>query len=114
MLSESDKSADHETCSSDRGPFHCVRFASVRSVTAALSGESGAAIWRRSDRDRKGFDPTFCKTSARYSAKVRAVLAARPRHFACVTGAFSPLFPELIIAIETRGGGNGGGGSRAT
>jgi hypothetical protein len=79
MLSESDKSADHEMCSSDHGRFHCVRFASVRSVTTALSGESSAAIWRRSDRDRKGFDPTFSKTSACYSAKVRAVSAARRR-----------------------------------
>ena len=79
MLSESDKSADHEMCSSDRGRFHCVRFASDRSVTTALSSESGAAIWRRSDRDRKGFDPTFYKTSACYSAKVRAVSAVRRR-----------------------------------
>jgi hypothetical protein len=80
MLSESDKSADHEMCSSDHGRFHCVRFASVRSVTTALSGEGGAAIWRRSDRDRKGFDSTFYETPACYSAKVRAVSAARRRH----------------------------------
>src|SRR6478752_7326003 len=80
MLSESDKTADHEMCTSDHGPFDCVRFASVRSVTTAYSGESGAAIWGRSDHDRKGFDPTFCKTSACYSAKVRAVSAARRRH----------------------------------
>ena len=80
MLSKSDKTADHEMSTSDHGPFHCVRFASVRSVTTALSGESGAAIWHRSDRDRKGFDPTSCKTSACYSAKVRAVSATRRRH----------------------------------
>ena len=80
MLSEFDKSADHEMCSSNHGRFHCIRFASVRSVTTALSGESGAAIWYRSDRDRKGFDPTFCKTNACYSAKVRAVSAATHRH----------------------------------
>ncbi len=71
MPSESDKRADHEMCSSDHGRLRCVRFASVRSVTTALSGESGTAVWHRSDRDRKGFDPTFCKTSACYSAKVR-------------------------------------------
>jgi hypothetical protein len=58
MLSESDKTADHEMSTSDHGPFYCVRFASVRSVTTTLSGESGAAIWHRSDRDRKGFDST--------------------------------------------------------
>jgi hypothetical protein len=75
MLSESDKTADHEMSTSDHGPFHCVRFASVRSVTTALSCESGAAIWHRSDRDRKGFDPTFCKTSGCYSAKIRACIS---------------------------------------
>jgi len=80
MLSESDKTVDHEMCTSDHGPFHCVRFASVRSVTTAHSGESDAAIWHWSDRDRNGFDPTFCKTSACYGAKVRAGSAARRRH----------------------------------
>ena len=73
MLSESDKTADHEMRSSDHGRFYCVCFARVRSVTTALSGESGAAIWPRSDRNRKGFDPTFCKTSDCYSATVIAV-----------------------------------------
>ena len=92
MLSESDKTADHEMCTSDHGPFHCVRFASVRSVTTTLSGESGAAIWHRSDRDRKGFDPTFCKTSGCYSAKIRAVSATNTEAFACVIKAFSPVF----------------------
>ena len=79
MLSESDKTADHEMCTSDHGPFHCVRFPSVRSVTTALSGESGAAIWHRNDRDRKRFDPTTCKTSSCYSAKVRAASDADSR-----------------------------------
>ena len=98
MLSESDKTADHEMCSSDHCRRYCVRFAGVRSVPTALSGESQPAIWRRSDRDRKGFDPTFCKTSARYSAEeIRAVSAARRRHSACGTGAFSPVFPELVF-----------------
>jgi hypothetical protein len=46
MLSKSDKSADHEMCGSDHGRYDCVRFASVRGVTTALSGESGATIWR--------------------------------------------------------------------
>ena len=91
MLSESDKTADHEMCTNDHGPFHCVRFASVRSVTTTLSGESGAAIWHRSDRDRKGFDPTFCKTSGCYSAKLRAVSATNTEAFACVIKAFSPV-----------------------
>ena len=82
MLSESDKSADHEMCSSDHCRRHCVRFASVRSVPTALSGESQPAIWRRSDRDRKGFDPTLCKTTACYSAKVKAVSATNTEAFA--------------------------------
>jgi hypothetical protein len=77
ILLDFDKSADHEMCSSDHGRFRCVRFTSVRGATTALSSESGAAIWRRSDRDRKGFDPTFRKTSACNSAKVRAVSAAK-------------------------------------
>jgi hypothetical protein len=80
MLSESDKTGDQEMCTSDHGPFHCVRFASVRSLTTAHSGEGDAAIWHRSDRDRKEFDPTFCKTNACYDAKVRAVSVARRRH----------------------------------
>ena len=84
-------------CSSDHRRLHCVRFASVRSVATALSSESQPAIWSRSDRDRKGFDPTFCKKSACYSAKLRAVSAARRRHLACVTGAFS-LFDNLSQA----------------
>ena len=92
MLSESDKTADHEMSTSDHGPFHCVRFASVRSVTTTLSGKSGAAIWHRSDRDRKGFDPTFCKTSGCDTAKVRAVSATNTEAFACVIKAFSLVF----------------------
>jgi hypothetical protein len=91
MLSKSDKTADHEMSTSDHGPFHCVRFASVRSVTTPLSGESGAPIWRRSDRDRKGFDPTFCKTSGCYTAKVRVVSATNTEAFACVIKEFSPV-----------------------
>jgi hypothetical protein len=39
-----DKSANHEVCSSDHSRFHCVRVASIRGVTTAFSGESGAAI----------------------------------------------------------------------
>jgi hypothetical protein len=105
MLSESDNTAEHEMSTSDHGPFHCVRFAGVRSVTTALSGESQPAIWRRSDRDRKGFDPTFCKTSACYSAKVRAVSATNTEAFACVIKAFSPVFPELIISVKQAGAG---------
>jgi hypothetical protein len=46
MLSDSDKTADHEICSSDHGRFHCVRFASIRGLPTAFSGESGAAVWR--------------------------------------------------------------------
>ena len=91
---ESDKTADHEMSISDHGPFHCVRFAGVRSVTTTLSGESGAAIWHRSDRDRKGFDPTFCKTTLWYSAEVIAVSAKNTQALACVTGALSPPLPS--------------------
>jgi len=80
ILPESDKTADHAICSSDYRRLHCVRFASVRSVATAVSSESQPAIWCRSDRDRKPFDPTFCKTNACYSAKVRSVSAARRRH----------------------------------
>jgi len=87
MLLKSDKSADHEVCSSDYGRFHCVRFTSVRGATTALSSESGAAIWQWSDRDRKKSDPTLCKTSACYSAKVSAVSAATCRR--------SPAWQEL-------------------
>jgi hypothetical protein len=101
MVWESDKSADHEMCSSDHGRFHCVRFASVRSVTTALSGESGAAIWRRTDRDRKGFDPTFCKTSACCSAKVSAVSAEKTQALTCVKELSHLCYSELIIAIES-------------
>src|SRR6478736_1377253 len=79
ILSESDKTAEHEMFTSDHGPFHCVRFPSVRGVTTALSGQSGPAIWRRSDGDRNGFDPTGCKTGGCYSAKVRALSATRRR-----------------------------------
>ena len=102
MRSESDKSADHEICSSDHCRFHCVRFASVRSVSTALSGESGAAIWRRTDRDRKGFDPTFCKTSACCSAKVSAVSAAKAQVLTCVTGAFSLAFSQMHHCDQSR------------
>src|SRR4029077_18861327 len=105
MLSESDKTADHEMCTSDHGPFHCVRFASVRSVTATLSGESGAAIWHRSDRHREGFDPAFCKTSGCYTAKVRACISYETQALACVTGAFSPLLPTSPGISRTLGGG---------
>jgi len=106
MLSESDKSADHETCSSDHGRFHRVRFTNVRSVTTALSSESGAPIWHRNDRDRKGFDPTFCKTSACYSAKVNTVSAATRRR-SPASQEDSHSFPQMDIAIKTRGGSEG-------
>ena len=105
MLSKSDKTADHEMSTSDHGPFHCVRFASVRSITAALSGESGAAIWHGSDRHRKGFDPAFCKTSGCYTAKVRARISHETQALACVTGAFSPLLLTSPGTSRTWGGG---------
>jgi hypothetical protein len=46
MLSESDKSAHHEVCSTDHNRLHCVGFASIRGLPTAFSGESSAAIWR--------------------------------------------------------------------
>lgn len=111
MLSESDKSADHEICSSDHGRFHCVRFTNVRSVTTALSGESRAAIWHRSDRDRKGFDPTFCTTSACYSAKVSTVSAATRRRSPARQEDSHSCSAKWIIAIKT---GCGLEGNQAT
>jgi hypothetical protein len=45
MLSDSDKTANHEMCSSsDHGRFHCVRFAGIRGFETAFSGESVTAI----------------------------------------------------------------------
>ena len=44
MLLDSDMSAGHEMCSSDRDRFDCVRFARFRGFTAAFSCESVAAI----------------------------------------------------------------------
>jgi hypothetical protein len=45
MPSDSDKTANHEMCSSsDHGRFHCVRFAGIRGFTAAFSGENLTAI----------------------------------------------------------------------
>ena len=96
ILRESDNSVDYEMCSSDHGRLRCVRFESVRSATTALSGESGATIWRRSDRYRKGSNPTFCKTSACYSAEINAVSAANTQAVAWVTRGFSLVFPESI------------------
>jgi hypothetical protein len=86
---EPDTTAHHEMSTTDHGRFHCVRFANVRSVTTALSGESQPPLWRRSHRDRKGIDPTFGKTSVCFSAKLSAVSAAETQAIACVTGAFS-------------------------
>jgi hypothetical protein len=96
IRSESDNSVDYEMCSSDHGRLRCVRFESVRSATTALSGESGATIWRRSDRYRKEPNPTFCKTSACYSAEINAVSAANTQAVAWVTRGFSLVFPESI------------------
>jgi hypothetical protein len=45
MLSDSDKTANHEMCSSsDHRRFHCVRFAGIRGFTAAFSCENVTAI----------------------------------------------------------------------
>jgi hypothetical protein len=44
MLSEFDKTARHEMCSSDHVRFGCVRFAGIGGVTTAFSGESWPAI----------------------------------------------------------------------
>jgi hypothetical protein len=66
-------------CSNDRSSFHCIRFARIRSFTTASSGQSLAAIWWRSDRDRKRFDPASCEQSGSRSAEVRAFSAARRR-----------------------------------
>jgi hypothetical protein len=93
-------SADHEMCNGGHGRFHCVRFASVRSVTTALSGESGVAIWRRSDRNRKGLDPTFCKTSACYSAELSAVSTARRKGLTCEAGDF--LISDFVAGCDTK------------
>lgn len=89
--------------SSDPGRFPCVCFASLRSVTTAFSGKSGATVWQRSDRHRKRLDRTSCETSACYSAKVSAVSARARRRFACATGAFSPLLgriPSVVPALR--------------
>jgi hypothetical protein len=102
MLSDSDKTADHEMCSSDHGCFHCVRFASIRGLPTAFSGESSASVWRRSDRYRKRFGPTSYEASACYSAEISAVSAATRRRFACVTGAFSPLVPRFAARQNRR------------
>jgi hypothetical protein len=44
MLSEFDKTARHEMCSSHHIRFGSVRFAGIGSVTTAVSGESRPAI----------------------------------------------------------------------
>jgi hypothetical protein len=49
-----------------------------------------------------------------YSGEVTAVLAANTPAFACVTKAFSPVFPELIISIKQAWAGMEPRGSRAT
>jgi hypothetical protein len=46
MLSDSDKTANHEVRSTNCDRLHCVRFAGIRGLPAAFSGESSAAIWR--------------------------------------------------------------------
>jgi len=84
ILSQPDKTEIMRCLSVIVFVFNCVRFANVCSVTTALSSESQPAIWRGSDCDRKGCDPTFRKTSACYSAKVSAASAARPQARACV------------------------------
>ena len=95
-------------CSSGYNRFRCVSFASVLGLTAVVSCESIAAIWWRSDRDRKRFDTASREQSACYSAEVRAVSAATRRRAACATGAFSPLLPSFVAArsftlVERRG-----------
>jgi hypothetical protein len=106
MLSKSDKSADHEMCSSDHIRFHSLRFAGIGSVTTALSGESGAAIWRRNDRDRKRFKPTFCKTSACYSAKVRAVSATRDAGTRLCNRSFLTSVADVAVEFRVVGAGD--------
>ena len=96
MPSDSDKTANHEMCSSsDHGCFHCVRFAGIRGFTAAFPGESVTAIQRRTDRDRKRFDPASCEESACYSAEVRTVSAARRSRVSALRGRCHPR-PKLL------------------
>ena len=104
MLLNSDKTADHEMCSSsDYDRFHCVRFTSVRSVTTAVSGEDRPAIYWRSDHHRRRFSPTVYETSACYSAEISAVSAATRRRFACVNRGFLTSDPKLRRAIKRAG-----------
>jgi hypothetical protein len=46
MLSDSDKSANHEVCSSDYDRFYRVGFASISGIPTAFSGESSTSVWR--------------------------------------------------------------------
>src|SRR5215208_1650236 len=105
MMLKPDRAPTHEMCSSDYRPVHCVRFANVRSVTTALSGESQSAVWRGSDRDRKRFNPIFCKTNACYGAKLSAASAARRRRSPVLQEFSHSLCPELVVFDETGGAG---------
>src|SRR5262249_14448815 len=76
MLSQFDKTAVHEVCSSDHIRFRCIGFACTGSVTTSFSSESRSAIQQRDDNHRKRFDPPSCKAAVRYSAEITALAAA--------------------------------------
>ena len=69
---ESDKSAEHEICSSVHNRFRCAYIANVGRFAPTLSDQTNAAISRRYDCDRRRFASRHAQEGARQPAKVGA------------------------------------------
>jgi len=67
---ESDKSAEHEICSSVHNRFRCAYIANVGRFAPTLSDQTNAAISRRYDCDRRRFASRHAQEGARQRAKV--------------------------------------------
>ncbi len=69
---DSDKSGEHEICSSIHDRFRCAYVASVGRFAPALSDQTNAAISRRYDCDRRRFASRHAQEGAGQRAKVGA------------------------------------------
>jgi hypothetical protein len=111
---DSDKSAEHEICSSVHDRFRCAYVASVGRFAPALSDQTNAAISRRYDCDRRRFASRHAQEGAGQRAKVgakkvwnRGVPPVRPGDLVRGSGfAGYDFHRDEPICIRRGGGGN--------
>ncbi len=102
---DSDKSGEHEICSSVHNRFCCAYIANVGCFAPALSDQTNAAISRRYDCDRGRFASRHAQEGARQRAKVggqKAVEHGRAARGAGEILSAVPVLPDTTFTDTNR------------